>query len=83
MSYLTKQEVLKRINGNPDCAAEFLLCNYEISVEDQTWAVEEANRSFKLHKLPMLVQDICISDQEILWKIKDITAKTVALSLVA
>jgi len=71
MSYLTQREVLKKINGNPDCAAEFMLCNLEISMEDVPWAIQESNRTFKLHKLPFYVKDLCIYKKELLWKLQD------------
>lgn len=71
--YLTKKEVLKKINGNPDAAAEFVLSNYEIYFEDLDWALQEVNGIFNRHKLPMKVLDVHITaPQEILWKIQDL-----------
>ena len=68
--YYTKQEVLKKINGNPDCASEFLLTNHSIFMEDIEWAIEETNRSFQRHKMPMQVVDIQIKQpDELLWKL--------------
>jgi hypothetical protein len=72
MSYLTVKEVIKKINGHPDCASEFLLTNYELSLEDKTWAIKEVNRSFKVHQLPMQVEDLYFTkNKEVHWKIKD------------
>lgn len=55
---LSQSEVLRRINGHPDCASEFILCNQDVDDEDRHWMVAEANRSFKLWKVPMLVQRV-------------------------
>lgn len=68
--YYTKQEVLKKINENPDCASEFLLTNHSIFMEDISWAIEETNRSFQRHKMPMQVVDIQIKQPDkLLWKL--------------
>lgn len=81
MRYLTPREVIKKINGNPDCASEFILANYELSIEDKMWAIKEVNRSFKLYKLPMQVEDIYFTkNQEAHWKIKELNNNELANS---
>ena len=70
MPTLTKTQVLKKINGNPDCAAEFILTNLELTIEDKEWAIKEVNRSFRLHRLPMQVTDICFTNP-IQWQINE------------
>lgn len=55
---LSQNEVLKRINGHPDCASEFILCNQDVDDEDHHWMVAEVNRSFKLWKVPLLVKRV-------------------------
>lgn len=73
MKYLTPKEVIKKINGHPDCASEFMLTNYELDVEDKIWAIKEINRSFKLYKLPMQVEDVYFTkNKEVHWKIKEL-----------
>lgn len=81
MHYLTPREVIKKINGNPDCASEFILANFELTLEDKDWAIKEINRSFKLHKLPMYVEDLRFTENGLVhWKIKDVQNITIAHS---
>lgn len=75
MKYLTPREVIKKINGHPDCASEFMLVNYELDAQDKTWAIKEVNRSFKMNKLPMIVEDVYFTkNKEVHWKIKELNA---------
>lgn len=81
MKYLTPREVIRKINGHPDCASEFMLANYELDVEDKTWAIKEVNRSFKMNKPPMLVEDVFFTkNKEVHWKIKELNASELAHS---
>lgn len=70
MLVLTKSQMLKKINGNTDCAAEFMLTNLELTIEDKEWAIKEVNRSFRLHRLPMQVTDISFTSP-IQWQINE------------
>jgi len=75
MKYLTPKEVIKKINGHPDCAAEFMLANYELDQEDKIWAIKEVNRSFRINHLPMQVEDLYFTkNKEVHWKIKELNA---------
>jgi hypothetical protein len=80
MNFLTPGEVIKKINGHPDCAAEFILTNFELSLEDKDWAIKEINRSFTLYKLPMRVEDLRFTNKEVHWKIKELQPLHIAHS---
>jgi len=81
MQYLTPREVIKKINGHPDCASEFMLTNLELCMEDKDWAIKETNRSFKLYKLPMQVEDLQFTEHgTVRWKIKDLQNTSIAHS---
>ena len=81
MKTLTPREVIKKINGHPDCAAEFILTNLELCIEDKDWAIKETNRSFKLYKLPMYVEDLHFTENGLVrWKIKELQQLNIAHS---
>ena len=75
---LTKNEVLKRINGHSDCASEFLQCNTECNIQDKTWMIKETNRSFKTWKVPLRTLDVEFGRGEIYWDMELLNENRVA-----
>jgi hypothetical protein len=69
MMKLNRSEVLKRINGHPDCAAEFVLCNQEVDHEDRSWMIKEANRSFTIWGIPIIARDVEFNP--LIWHIEE------------
>jgi hypothetical protein len=67
---LDKSEVLKKIGGHADCTAEFVLCNLEVDHDSKSWMIKEANRSFKLWKIPIRVKDV--EFDPIFWHIEEV-----------
>ena len=75
---LTKNEVLKRINGHTDCASEFLQCNIECNIQDKNWMIKETNRSFKTWKVPLRTLDVEFGRGEIYWDMELLNENRVA-----
>lgn len=68
---LTKEDVLKKINGHSDCSSEFLLCNTEVDHRDKEWMLKETNRSFKMWGIPLRTTDIEFLPH-ILWHVEHV-----------
>lgn len=64
---LTKEAVLKKINGHTDCASEFLLCNKEVDNQDREWMIQETNRSFKTWGIPLKTLDVEFDPPTRIW----------------
>ena len=75
---LTKNEVLKKINGHSDCASEFLLCNEDCNTQDKNWMIKETNRSFKTWKVPLRTLDVEFGRGEIYWVMELLNENRVA-----
>ena len=69
METLNKKQILKKINGNPDCASEFILLNQEVGIEDREWMIQEANRVFSLHRIGLKALDINF-EPELKWQVE-------------
>jgi hypothetical protein len=66
---LTKEAVLKKINGHSDCSSEFLLCNKEVDLRDKDWMLKETNRSFRVWGMPMRITNVEFEPQSI-WDVE-------------
>lgn len=66
---MNKNQVLKKINGNPDCAGEFILLNLEVGIEDKEFLLKEANRVFRLHRIGLKAVDISFG-KELKWQME-------------
>lgn len=66
---MNEKQVLKKINGNPNAASEFILLNQEVGIEDKEWMLQEANRVFRLHHIGIKAADVYFG-KSVEWQIE-------------